>query len=98
MQLHDVTLTEQTAERDGGRERREVDEDEDADALHVQPVLDVGHVEREALLDVFDHAAERPARARQRVLGRLGLGLHLFCHRQFLCDVIERTYIYTGCA
>ena len=47
-------VTEQTSERDDGREASEVDEEVGCDALHRDRVGEVGQVERRLPLDVVD--------------------------------------------
>ena len=78
-------VAQQTAERDGGREAGEVEEDEDADALQVERVADVGPVQRHALLEVADEPSEQTTRPSERVVRRrqrfdlLLLGLSSSC-------------------
>lgn len=64
-------LTQQASERDGRRERGEVDEDDGGHALAVEGVLKVADVVRVAPPHVSDQAAEGPAGALQGVIGLL---------------------------
>jgi len=56
-------LGEESAERDDGREERAVHGDERGEALQVEPVREVGHVERRLASDVGHESAEQSARA-----------------------------------
>lgn len=82
-----LEITQQAAERDGGRQSGEIDEDNGGDTLHVQGVLQIADVLRVAPADVVDQSSERDSGALQRV--HLLVGLLLLLRTHLGCRVSE---------